>query len=56
MNFDTEQYKRGYEDAISQNEYSPPSCNKENHNSIRDYNNGYEDGEREVFKSLLEHW
>jgi hypothetical protein len=56
MKLDNEEYKRGYEAGLTQGEYEPPKCNKENSKSIRDYNEGYEDGERSVFKSLLEDW
>ena len=53
MKVDNEEYKRGFEDGLLQNEYNPPKCNAENHNSIRDYNDGYEDGDREIYQSLL---
>ncbi len=54
MKIDDDQYKKGFDDGLHQRDYSPPPCNKENHESIRDYNEGYEDGESKIFKQFKE--
>ena len=56
MKHDEAEYKRGFEDGNAQREYAPPKCNKENHASIRDYDEGYEDGEYKIFNATKAVW
>ena len=56
MKHDEAEYRRGFEDGNGQKEYAPPKCNKENHGSIRDYDEGYEDGEYKIFNTTKAVW